>query len=218
MAFLQEKRANVADLLGGTFRELGAIRRELAIYFVIFAALTLLPVNRIGLGLLFTLALFVGYFVGQYMLYQAMLRKAGMLHDSGWRIIEFGVMAVLLAIPISIGLNLFVIPGLILIGKWIMAPTFLVARRQNLIEAIGDSWRASDNNTVHLTLAATLVCTVWIIAFAVLAALADFTGAYFADDLVWLWMHVLPVLLAGLSMAAYKQLSDETAALYEVFS
>ncbi|MBH5322846.1 hypothetical protein [Aurantiacibacter sediminis] len=218
MAFIQEKQANVGELLGGAFRALGTIKRELAIYFLIFAALTLLPTNSLIPDFLFMLAVLAGYFVAQYMLYQAMLRKAGMMHDSGWRTVEFAVLAVLLSIPISIGLNFFVIPGLILIGKWIMAPTFLVARRQNLIEAIGDSWRASYNNTVHLTLAATLICTVWIIAFGVLTALAELAGIYFTDDLIWIWVHVLPVMLAGLSMAAYEKLSDETATLSEVFS
>ncbi|MDE1466502.1 hypothetical protein [Aurantiacibacter sp. D1-12] len=223
MSFVQQKRANVFDLLAGAFRELSEIRKELAIYFVIFAALLLFPTRWIGLGssLVSSLVLFLGYFVAQYWLYQAMLRKAGMLQDGKWRIVEFFVMALVLIVPISIGLNLFVIPGLILIAKWIMAPTYLVAQKRNLIQAIGESWSASSENSVALTLAATVICVIWGLSFGLAAALiglADVMDVVAGDDLFWLWVYFLPVLLAGLSMSAYRQLSDETASLTEVFA
>ncbi len=223
MSYLQEKRANVIDLLAGSFRELALVRKELAAYFVIFAAMLLLPTRWVGysFSLASPLIIILGYFVAQYWLYQAMLRKAGMLQDGKWRLAEFFGMAIVLIIPISIGLNLFFIPGLILIAKWIMAPTYLVARKRNLIQAIGESWNASSENTLYLTIAVSVMCMIWGLSFGIIAAivgLADMMDVVAGDDLFWVWIHVLPVLLAGLSVSAYRQLSDETASLTEVFA
>ena len=218
MAYIQERQANTAELLSGAFRELAGVRRQLALYFLGFAALAVFAQVASSIGGLAVLLGFLGYFGAQYWLYQSMLAKSGMLQDAGWRVVEFFGMALVLIIPIAIGLNLFTVPGLILIGKWIMAPTFLVARRQHLIQSIGDSWRASDGSTLHLTIAVTAICAVWIIAFLPLAVIGGIGGFEVGGMVFWLWCHVLPVLLAGLSVSAYKLLSDETASLSEVFA
>lgn len=219
MSFSEKKQVNVIQLMGGAFSEFGAIGKEVAIYFVGFAAIMFLPIYTVEFGWIFMLLAFLLYFPAQYYLYRTMLAKAGMLKDDGWRVIEFFVMALVLIIPISIGFNIFWIPGLILVAKWLMAPTYLVAGERNLFEAIGDGWRASDGNTLNLTIAVVLMGVVWTIAAVPLVLF--WTAANAGQSVMvsmLLWMHIAPVLLAGLSVSAYRQLSDDTAKLSEVFA
>lgn len=219
MSFIQEKRVTTGELMGGAFRHLAGVRKELLIYFIVFSAVTFLPLYDFSFGWVFMILGGILYFVAQYLLYRAMLRNAGLAHDGGFRVLQFIVMAVVLSIPISIGFNLFWIPGLLLMAKWIMAPAFLVAQTHNPFKAMGQSWNASEFNTLHLTLASGLMCIIWFISFVALMLIWDLAGTT-SDEIsgFFLWMHILPVLLGGLSVSAYQLLSDDTSSLTEVFA
>ena len=79
MAYIPERQANTAELLSGAFRELAAVRRQLALYFIGFAALAVFAQVASGIGGLAALLGFLGYFGAQYWLYKSMLAKSGML-------------------------------------------------------------------------------------------------------------------------------------------
>ena len=215
---VQERRVQIGTLLSGIFSELNVIRRELAIYFGGFAAVAVLA-DLLGMirGPIALAATFA-YFIGQYLLYQAMLRKAGMLRDERKKVFSFFAMAIVLAVPIYMGTLFFVIPGLILGAKWIMAPTYLVAREGNLFHAIGESWKASEFNTVNLTLAYFVVWLGWVIVASIMTGgESAVRGGRDPSVLTWISVHLLSVLMMGLSMSAYRHLNDETETLAGVF-
>lgn len=215
---VQERRVQVGTLLSGTFSELNVIRRELAIYLAVFAAAALLADLAEVIRGPIALATTIGYFIGQYLLYQAMLRKAGMLRDERKKVFSFFVMALLLAIPIYIGAAFLLIPGIILGAKWIMAPTYLVAREGNLFHAIGESWKASEFNTVNLSLAYFLIWLLWLILASIISGGdSAVRGGQDPSVLTWIAFHLLPVLMMGLSMTAFRHLNDETETLAGVF-
>jgi len=215
----QNRQASLRDLLGGTLRELRGAMRELALYVCAVTALSLLPIADFAFGWVISLGVIAGYFVAQYWLYQVMLRRAGLLVDSGRRIASFAFMAAILIWPIAFGINVLVIGGIVLVARWIMAPAFLVARPINLFEAIGASWRASDGNTLALSLAFSAVFVIWLTAFGLLGSLWNFDswGAQTPPPF-WVLMNILPLLLMGLSVTAFRQLSDDGETLGEVFA
>ncbi|KLE35348.1 hypothetical protein [Aurantiacibacter luteus] len=219
MAFVQTRSVDLGTLLQDTFEGLKDLRRQLAIYFGAFFAAGLLVDGENEMRGLVAIAATGGYFFMQYWLYQVMLRRAGLLHDEKMRLPGFVGMALLLILPILFAFNLFVIPGIILVARWIISPAALVAGPRNVFQALGDGWQASSSNTTALSLAVTVLGLIWLAIFVVLAGLgAVLTGGDGGDGLTWLGIHVLPVLLMGLSVAAYRNLNDETETLAQVFA
>lgn len=217
MGYVQTKQVSVGDLLTGSFEVLVRIKRELAIYLGAFLVASIVADGSALLRGPIAIASTVGYFVGQYWLYRAALNKAGVMYDPRFKVFSFFAMALILIIPISIGLNFLIVPGLLLAAKWVMAPTFLVSEERNLFEAIGDSWRASENNTLSLTAAFFVLCVIWIGIVAITSALAGVIGFGIRQAVSVATFHVLPMLLLGLSVTSYRALGDGEADLAAVF-
>ncbi|MHA7818754.1 MAG: hypothetical protein ACX930_03790 [Erythrobacter sp.] len=225
MGYVQTRQVTTGQMITCSFEQLNEIKRELAIYFGAFFAAGLLVDLIEPLRGPVSIAATIGYFVGQYWLYRMALLKAGVIIDDRWKVFSFFGMALILAFPIMIGMNFLIIPGLLLAAKWVMAPAFLVAEKRDLFQAMGDSWRASENNLVSLTLAFTVLCVIWIGLVVVVggisntfgSALSDLGGRDAANAFEWLGIHALPVLLMGLSLTAYRALADEDSSLVAVF-
>ena len=222
MAYIQTRQVTLGELLNGTFRNLSAIKRELAIYFAVVFAIGILQGFADVIDAIIGIAGFIGYFVGQYWLYQKMLVQTGSGTDDRFKVFSFFAIAALLIIPISIGLNFFVIPGLILCAKWVMAPSFLVSEPRNVFESIGDSWRASANNTLPLVLAVLILVFIWIAAIALLGALSALVSGILPlggsqAGFGWINFNIFPVLMLGLSITAYRSLADDDTSLAAVF-
>ncbi len=226
MAYIQDRRADVGELLSGTFTEIAGIKRELALYFGAFL-IAGLAVDFVGAlrGLTGTAAFF-GYFAGQYYLYRAVLAKAGIIYDPSFKVFSLFFMAMFLSLPILFGLNFFFIPGILLAAKWVMAPTFLVAEEMNMFEAIGASWRASSGNTLALSVVFAVLTIIWFFIFGIggnllgglgNAAARAAGGSGAPNAFGWLLVHTLPVLFMGLSVSAYRALSDSENDYVSVF-
>ncbi|MEZ5694599.1 MAG: hypothetical protein R3D99_12375 [Altererythrobacter sp.] len=223
MSYIQTRRADVGQLLSGTFIELGQVKRELGLYFGGFALLGLLaefaPKLVFVTGWLVWLGGIVAYWVGNYFLYQVMLRNSGALQHDGVRVFQFFFMAMLIGIAVLFGANFLVIPGVLLGAKWVMAPSYLVARDRNLLNAMGDAWSASDGNTMSLSAAFVILFLIWIAAFTLLNGVGEaIQGGIGVSVLGSLGFHILPILLMGLSVTAYKQLSEEADSYVDVFA
>lgn len=223
MAYVQNRQVNVGELLTGTFHELTGIKRELAIYFGAFLVVGIITdVLGFAQGPLNFLA-FLAYFAAQYWLYRAALKQAGIVYDDRFKVFSMLFMALLLTVPLYIAFAFIVVPGVLLASKWIMAPAFLVAEEMNLFEALGGSWRASENNLGAIAGAFTVICVIWLGLFVVLGGiLSVLSGAAFgspggANGLSWVVIHILPVLLLGLSVSAYRALSNTEDSLVAVF-
>lgn len=232
MAYIQDRRVTTGELINGTFKEIAAIKRPLAMYFGFFFVAGLVGAVSSILSVLATIPLIIAYFTGQYLLYRSMLTKAPSLAslNSGdaAKVIGFCLMAVLLAIPLNFAFAFLFVPGILLGAKWVMAPSFLAAEDCNLIEAIGASWRASSGNLTALALAFTVM---WFIWFGMVGVLSVLTGGFEAvfdsaagisslgveSSTSSLVMHALPVLLMGLSVTAYKSLTDQSESLVAIF-
>ena len=219
-AYADKQPLAVGPLLTGTFHELVSIRGPLLLYLGVFVGLGL--IGRLGapLGGLITLVGLAGYFLGQYLLYRALLRHAGlMVEDGPIRVFRFFGMALVLGMAIYLASAFFVIPGLILAAKWVMAPAYLVAGSRGTFESIGDSWRASSGNTLALVVAFGLLGIAYLFLVGMAGAFGALSGLdQVADNLsVQLALHCLPLLLMGLSVTAYRTLNDEPERLAEVF-
>lgn len=226
MAYVQTRRVGTGELLTGTFAVISAARREVGIYLVLFAGLGLLTSIDL-VGALVSVASFFLYFPAQYWLCQQMLAQSGMGHHSRLRAFSLFFMAILLGAGISIGFNFFWIPGIILGAKWIMAPAYLATDEGNLLDAIGASWRASDGNTLSLSLAFTAAGAIGLVAlWAVILTGTATEGLISGSGLVAgplegiflsLSINVLPIAMMALSVASYRALSDNTEQLAAVF-
>lgn len=226
MAYIQTRHVDVGGLLGGTFAELANVRREVAIYLgVVAVAAILADLHPVGMSIIATLAV-IAYFPGQYYLYRAALADSGLMVESKFKVFAFAAIGLILIWPIMIGFHIFYIPGLLLAAKWVMAPSFLVAENRTFYDAISDSWNASRDNLLHLSLAFGIIVIGWSVAFAFVAVLSSsfgvtsFTGEPPASGmgaLAWVFMHVLPILLMGLSVTAYRALAEGDTSLVEVF-
>lgn len=224
MAFIQTRTADIGVLFIGTFQELFAIKREIAIYFAAFFAAGMLAELVPILLAPVVIATSAGYFVGQYYLYRAALGSLGGGVDPRFKVFSFTFMAVILAFPILFGLNIFYIPGLLLAAKWVMAPAFLVGEEGDLFQAMGNAWSASSNNLVSLSVVFAILVVCWTIGIGFLMAIGvvalqnlTFTQSGGSMTFIWLMLHTLPVLLLGLSVTAYKQLNNTIEDVTAVF-
>ncbi len=226
MAFIQRRRVTAGFLITGTFQELGIIKREIAMYCGGFFGLalisSLLPFTSGLIGFVAT----IGYFLAQYYLYRMILERGGGVSDPPFKIFSFVGMALLLVVPLYIAFAFLVIPGILLASMWIIAPSFLVAEEGNAFEALGKSWSAASQNLGAIALAFTVLCLIWIVGVTVIGGIG---GGF--DELLdtgsraggvgqafsWLVFHILPLLLMGLSVSAYRALNDSQDSLISVF-
>lgn len=226
MAYVQTRHVDLGELLGGTFRELASIPRELAIYLgVVLVAGILADLSPVAMGLIAVIAT-IAYFPGQYYLYRAALADSGLMVEWNLKVFGFAGIGLILIWPIMIGFNFFYIPGLLLAAKWVMAPSFFVAENRTFFDAIGDSWSASRDNLLSLSLAFAILAVIWSIGFVFVVAVsvnfnvASLTGGQPGSGLGalgWVYMHILPILLMGLSITAYRSLAQTDNSLVEVF-
>ena len=223
MAFLETGELSVGELITASFAELTANRREIAIYLGAFllvdVAGALIPGSRAWLGS-GGLLMLGGYFVGQYLLYRTMLRRAGHAGaESGFHIFRFVGMALMIGIALLFAANLFLIPAIVLAARWIAAPCYVVAADKGAIAAIGESWSVTNGNTLSLSLAFTALALVFFALFVGFAAVESVAQTVLGTRLGFgLAMHVLPLLLMGLSVAAYRRLNHEGKDLAAVFA
>ncbi len=227
MAYVQTRFATTGALVTETFNVLASARREVGLYLLVFGGLGVLAsLSAIG-GTVSVLSFFF-YFAAQYWLCRQMLLRAGLGHVDSFKIFSLFFMAILLSLGIVIGFNFFWIPGILLGAKWVMSPAFLVARDDNLFEAIGASWRASDGNTLSLSLAYAIVCAIGFVALVAVISLGSMTqnivdgagrivsgpieGLFFS-----LTLNAVPILMMALSVGAYRLLSDQGDDLTEIF-
>lgn len=169
-------------------------------------------------GLLSVLYL-AAYFGGIYFLYRSMLRSLGALEDEGWRVFSLAAMSAMLLFPVVISSAFLVFPGVALIAKFLMAPSFLVARKVNVFEAIGAGWRASDGNFPVLFGGSFIMLLLWFVAStaleAAVAATAIFGGGIETGSSS---LILLPILLMALSVSAYRHLFDDREKLSDIFA
>jgi hypothetical protein len=213
------RQLDFGTLLSRSFENLWLVRKEIAIYLVIVtvAAFTLPLVGQslaggAGIG---------SYLIGQYWLFQSLLKARGMLETTRNHILAFVGLAALLIFPIMFGIAAFVLPGLFLVARWIAAPSFVAARGRGVFAAAGDSWETARGNTGKL--AGAVVVMFLIVSFlGTLTGLIDGTLTGLGADskakpLDLIELQLLPLLLLGLSVATYELLGPKDTMIEDVF-
>ncbi|KWV92752.1 hypothetical protein [Erythrobacter sp. YT30] len=228
MGYIQDKRVSTGELINGTFRELVAIKQPLAYYFGFFFVAGLLTSLSSTLSALATIPLFIAYFAGQLHLYRQALGRGNLTSDDIASVFGFLLMAVILTIPLYIAVFFLVVPAVLLGAKWVMAPTYFAAEEMNVFEAISASWRGSEGNLGSLSLTFLLIWLIWLTMAivggalgggleGVLGAIGGASRSGIDGGVSSVIAHILPVLLMGLSVTAYKALNDPAESLVAIF-
>ncbi len=223
MSYIQTRNLTVGEALSGTFEELGYIKRPIAVYFGIFAALSAFELAAEnffpGANVLIPILMTVLYFFAQYRLYQLLLDHHGLLEDDSLRIASFFGMALVIGIALGFASNFLLLPAIILGARWIIAPTYLVAGHgKGVFTAMGESWDTTSGSTLALSLAYFAIWFVWLFILGAAGNAEESLDLPSASNpLVAITMHLLPVTLMGLSVAAYRILNETEETLTNVF-
>ena len=220
MELPQQRKVALGDLLTSAFGVLGGIKPALGLYFAAFLAIAILSeISALGRDNL-SVPSAIAYFFAHYYLYREALKARGIAYDDAFKIISFVFMAAFLGVAIQLGTVLLIIPGILIAAKTIMAPAFLVAEKLNVFEAIGASWRTSGGNTITLSLAFAIVFVAWmfvVLGFGAIGTVLDNSGFAGSKTLEQIVIHVLPVMLMGVSIGSYQALNDSENSLVAVF-
>jgi hypothetical protein len=220
--YAPRRELDFGTLISRSFENLWLIRKEIAIFLAIVAmAAFTLPLLGQSLA---SGAGFVSYFVGQYWLYQTLLRARGMLETPRYHLFAFIFLAALLIFPILFGIAAFLLPGLFLVARWIAAPAFVAARGRGAIGAAGDSWQAVRGHTAKIGGAVVIMFLITSFVGAITGGIGGIGGALAGLDayraakpLDLIEAHIFPLLLLGLSTATYELLGPRDAMIEEVF-
>jgi hypothetical protein len=219
MAFLPRQHLATGELIAGALAELRANLRPVLIYLAVMFALGAgaesapSPLDRLA-----SFAGIFAYFGGLYLVFESMLRKAGNLPaGQSRRFFRFTGMGFLVFFGVLFAMYLFIIPGIIVGARWMMAPSILVATRHGAFAALGESWSLTRGNTLPIALAFVVLALIGFIAVSVAAGVLG--AAVGAERLVSsLLIHGVNVLLVGLSVAVYRRLNDQGDELVAVFA
>jgi hypothetical protein len=221
MAFLETEKLSAGELITAAFGELAENRREVLIYLGAFLLVDIagaIPRPLVWVTGPTGLLAFGGYFLGQYLLYRAVLRRAGHAAE-GIRIFRFIGMAIVIAFALMFASYLFLIPAVVVGARWIAAPCYLVATDKGVFASLGESWSATSGNTLPLSLAFTAMVLMFgalLVGFtALVTAVKGVLGIELSVGVV---SHFLPLLLLGLSVAVYRRVNAEGTELAAVFA
>lgn len=122
-----------------------------------------------GIGGLLVLVVVV---VSQYLLWEAMLENGALMvrGRAPRRYFAFVGLSILAAMGAGLAFLALIVPGLIVLARWVAAPAFLIRQRLGVIEAMRQSWYTVKGNTTPI------VFTFLIGVFAV-GVLSGLVGA-----------------------------------------
>ena len=221
MGYLDERKVTVRDVLGESVAVAGQNWRVLAIYVAFFLGSTILidimPIRPPWNGLV-GLMLVVSWIVAQALLFDALFGGRWVLLERRSRpYFRFAGMFIVVALAISIASSLFVIPAFILGGRWIAAPSYLVAGQPGTFSSLAQSWRRSEGNTFVLGLSVFLLALFWVLALFMVGQIEGALG--WTSRLLgaqFIFSGTLPFVC--MSVAVYRLLNGEKNEIVEVFA
>lgn len=213
------READFGALMSRTFGNPRDIGREVAAYMVAVAVLALvLPLVGAEISGIAGLLL---YFAGQYWLFRRLMQTRGLLESRRIHPFAFVGLAAILIVPIALGIGLLVLPGLFLAARTIAAPAFVVARGDNALIAISASWDAVRGHSGKLMGALVLMFVAVSILGSVTTGFDRALGYSGAGSetgpISVIQIHLLPLLMLGLSTATFELLGPEDTSIEDVF-
>ena len=239
-----ERDLTVGEVINGTLALLAENRNAALAYLLVFTVLGttlewglfqagvgaipglenadwLLAVFGLGAGI-GALALVVLTIIGQYLLWESMLRESTIFAGGERRrFLAFFGQAILVGLAVGFGFLLLIVPGLIFTARWAAAPAYLIAERQGVIDAMGSSWDMVRGNTTPVVLAILIVALLFVVLMV--AGVMTFTDID-SDELTLgesllgqVTSHAVTILSVSLGVFLFRRLHGSSRAVSGVF-
>jgi hypothetical protein len=153
-----------------------------------------------------------------YFLVEAMLRQAALMdHFGSRRILPYVGQAIVMGFGIVVGFVLLIIPGLILLARWSLAPALLIGKGMGAIDAMQRSWELTRGHTVAIVIAAILLFGIAFLGSAIIYALfgEESVAALFVAQVL---QNGVSAVSAALGVALLNLLDDSPGQFDEVFA
>ena len=204
------------EVISLSLRNLALIWRQVLAYLVVAAllgvAMPLMGRESAGLGGLLL------YFAGQYWLFRSLLKARGLLESQRIHFFAFVGLALLLILPIMLGIAALLVPGLFLVARWIAAPAFIVARGEGVFASAGASSAAVRGNTARVMTAVVVLFLIVIACATPLELLERALGTVAGSEALDQFLgHLFPLMLLGLSVAVYQLQYQADTMIEDVF-
>ncbi len=226
MSYLDKETIPAGVILSDMVERMRANWQPLLIYVAVTFALSLINVlitqmlATDGISALMNLVFVVAGLVAQYLLFQAMLRRAG-LHcgDNGLTGIRFFGMAFVTFWGVLFAFGLFYVPGLILGARWIAAPCIMMTSDRGVFASLGTSWDEIKGRTTPFALAALAVTVTTLFGGGIISAgFESLGGPYFAELAAQTVIQLFAVCIIALSVTVFSLINPDGSSVAEVFS
>ena len=164
-------------------------------------------------GALFQLVVAVISVVAAYFLLAEFLAARGRLPDRSTRIWAYVGMSILAVIGLVFGLLLLVIPGIILMVRWVAASGFLIGGRKGIVESLSSSWHATSGHGMSIFLAALVLIIALIVVSVIFGVIIGLVGGTDAADVLTPFVQALAnAVFLAFGIGAYTLVADDTEA------
>ncbi|ANU08209.1 hypothetical protein [Paraurantiacibacter namhicola] len=215
---MSENAPSVGDMMKAAF----AVIARHPVAFAAYLAFVLL-LGNIGL---FTQALDEPYlfmflptllcWLAQFLLFSHLLN--GPIRDGlPWRLLpSFVGQAVMVSLAISMAMQIFIVPALLLGARWIAAPSFLMRAEEGAVRSLSLSWQATSGLTMRTTTALFVMVLVSFVLVTVATTISSALGLY--EQGIFALLQLVFVGPLALSVALYGLLDRDYDALTDVFA
>ncbi len=193
-------------------KTLAVIERNIMPMLIFAAGLTVanaaikyftLDMTRVTDALVIAAAGIVVGIVANYLVLDAIIRRTGLLtRTNGDVFIAYCVMSVLSTLGVMGGMILLIIPGLVILSRWIIAAPLVIGRGEGATRALGESWERTKGGEWQILMAWLLLLLgpiAVIIACGILFKPEDPVGIVISQ----LFTSLLSVISVAMSVAIY---------------
>jgi hypothetical protein len=213
-----DAKLDVGEILRETTVVLSSSAGAAAIYVVVLGAIG----SAIDLyGASTNIVSTVTTVVGGFLLLRAMLLKSGLLEPGpAARFGAYFGLSLLSGLGILLGFIVLVVPGIVLIVRWLPAYAILLSEDTRVTEALSQSWDRTRSQFWPVLAAVLLVLVLGLVA-AVIYAASDITSAVplkaamIAGNLA---LSLISAVFTALGVAVYRLLGARSDTLGEVFA
>lgn len=156
--------------------------------------------------------------VAGYWLLTRFLAARGRLQEGGWRFWTYLGMSILSVLGVVLGLILLIVPGVILMIRWSAASGFVIGRREGVIDALGESWRATKGHSWAIFFAAILMFLAVIVAGGVVGGIAGVLGQLPVGIASAFVEAAAGAVFMAFGIAIFCLVQDDTGQLAETFA
>lgn len=213
-----DAKLDVGRILQGTTRTLSSNAGAAAAYVVVLGAIgSVIDLYGASANIVSTVASVAGGFL----LLRAMLLREGLLEPGpAGRFGAYFGLSLLSGLAILLGLVVLVVPGIVLIVRWLPAYAILLSEDTKVTEALSRSWDVTRPQFWPI-LAAVLIVLVFGAAAAAIYASSDMTAAVPLEAAMIagnVALSLVSAVFTALGVAVYQLLGAKAETLGEVFA